>query len=518
MWNSKWIIILVVFVINLFNGDIGFAQSSIENIKQNAKNSLKSKYKFLDGTVGVFTQSHCQEAIQSFGNCFGANPAAPYIIPAFQAPSNEYLDPSYPPSLKIQENGKLYHGVNRIHPTEARVTIIDLPPRAAYFGIQTYLFSKQGQPSNTLLDLVLPSTQHPNPKRFSVFNSMSNSVNYVTINNQLGTSEPWGQGEIAIITTSDKTTLKEVKVALQSSGLASNRIFSETLGYTGKMGLGESRNDYITLIRYALPEDSFGNSYQINPKVTAFRVIAKSRSNTNPYSNQILDLQKANSEAKYQSELTQVSQLIQNKLFQNANSLDFISPLSVGIDTYKCDQKNRNCLGDTRDTDTYLASSSFVMKSSDMFLLTGVNHNRTNNSTYFSISVNDKEEVRPSTLIDRFGNGVNGLSQVSNQVGFAPENYQMIMDNSVGRVFKDLGIQTPQNLNKKLGRYWAVVVARDSKSCQGIRDCYVLPSDSQSGVSLNREIRVLRRVYIKPGSARGPASDKLLEPLMYLGK
>ena len=492
------------------------AQSTPYDFKAKAKQQLKTNYKFLDGTVDLFTTAHCKEAIQYFGNCFGANPAAPYILTAFQTPGNEYIDSNYPPSLTISRNGKTYRGVTRTHPTEAKVVLIDLPPRSAYLGFQTYLFSKYGSPSNTLLDMFLPSTQHPNPRRFSVFNSISNSVNFVNIKNQIGLQEPWEQGVIAIVTTPDKKTFTDVKSALQKVGLPSNRIFSETLGYSNKMGLGETKNDYVGILRYVLPEDSNGRNYQLNPRVTAFRVIAKGRSNSTPYSNQILDSRTSSSESNRDEGLKEVNQILKDNLFKSSSEISFISPINIGIDTYKCDQNNRNCLGETRDTDTYLASSTFKLKKGELALLTGVNHNRSGNSTYFSISINDMNEVRPGQLIDRFGKSISGISQVAKTANFTPENYQLTLDNSAARVFKDLNISTPQSLKNKMGRYWTVLISRSVTDCGNIRDCYVLPNN-ESGILLNKDIRILRRVYIKPGTSRGPAASGLLDPILNLG-
>lgn len=67
----------------------------------------------------------------------------------------------------------------------------------------------------------------------------------------------------------------------------------------------------------------------------------------------------------------------------------------------------------------------------------------------------------PAQLFDHQGEIVNGVSQVSDKAGFSANNYQEIMDNSVGRLFDDLKIKVSKSLRNNSKKYWAKIIVRD---------------------------------------------------------
>lgn len=138
---------------------------TLTQVMQTAKKNLSGGYKSLSGVMDQFGMDKCPAAIESFHNCMGANPSTPYVIPLYQAHPNEFVDDSYPTVTEKTLNGVVYRTPNRFHPTEARVILMHMPKRSAYFGFQTYLFSKQGDPYSGILSAWLPDTYHPNPNR-----------------------------------------------------------------------------------------------------------------------------------------------------------------------------------------------------------------------------------------------------------------------------------------------------------------------------------------------------------------
>jgi hypothetical protein len=64
---------------------------------------------------------------------------------------------------------------NRLSDTDALVTIVKFPPKAAYFGYQSYVFTALKSNYNTNIPkLRLPS---PNETRWEIFGSVGNDVN-----------------------------------------------------------------------------------------------------------------------------------------------------------------------------------------------------------------------------------------------------------------------------------------------------------------------------------------------------
>lgn len=480
--------------------------------------SFNQNYLLLPGTFESVGMDRCQELIATFKTCLGANPETPYVIPMYQAHPSEFIDPSYPSAMSKTLNGITYRGPNRLHPTEARVVIFDMPERAAYFGYQTYLFSKKGQPNQSVLTPYLPDTYHPNTERVSVFNSISNAINHQVIANQTKAGNVWSLKALAIISSADQQTINDVSRELIAFGVPQNHILVEQLGKKNQMGLSKDSNDYLSLFRYALPEKSSGKSFYDNPPAFTFRVIAKNRANTQSLSDETPDDRSGNSEAHLETQLKELAWRVQNKLqLDSVAKAGFIAPINVGIDTYKCETSNTNCLGDTRDTDTYLVSGSLILGDNDYAVIAGVNHNKTGNSTYFSLILTDKEEIRAGELIGANGQTSFGLSQAGQATGFAPENIPAVMDGSAQRIVTALKVRTSSGLKSNLDRFWVKIIVRDPALCGGHPDCLVFSDDRTTGVAVNREFGVMRRVYLRPNTTRGPEHNQLLDPIMYKG-
>ena len=481
-------------------------------------NTFNQNYLLLQGTFETVGMDRCQDLIATFKTCLGANPESPYVIPMYQAHPSEFIDPSYPAAMSKTLNGITYRGPNRLHPTEARVIIFDMPERAAYFGYQTYLFSKKGQPNQSILTPYLPDTHHPNTERVSVFNSISNAINHQVIAEKTKASNVWSLKALAIISSADQQTIDDLSRELTTLGIPQKHILVEKLGKKSQMGLSEDSNDYLSLLRYALPEKASGKSFYDNPPAVTFRVIAKNRSNSQPLSDDAPDDRSGNSEAHLETHLKELAWRVQNKLqLDSVTKARFIAPINVGIDTYKCETNNTNCLGDTRDTDTYLVSGPMILGDNDYAVIAGVNHNKTGNSSYFAIKLTDKEEIRAGELTGAGGQTSFGISQAGPATGFAPENIPAVMDGSAQRIVTALKIRTSSGLKTNLDKFWVKIFVRDPALCGGHPDCLVLSDDRTSGVAVNREVGLMRRVYLKPNTTRGPEHSQLLDPIMYKG-
>src|SRR5580698_2602413 len=106
-------------------------------------NNLSPEFRVTQGNVFLMTATDCPQFINIFNSCFGNNPAAPYIIP--QPPVGiSYVDPVYAQPLNTSgPNGQTTNIIYRLTDQEALVTIVSYPPKAAYLGYISYVFTSQ---------------------------------------------------------------------------------------------------------------------------------------------------------------------------------------------------------------------------------------------------------------------------------------------------------------------------------------------------------------------------------------
>ncbi len=130
-------------------------------------------YQASQGNAYLMTNSDCALFISIFGSCFDQNPAAPYIIP--QPPIEQsYVDPYYAVPLNQTSPDGAANIIYRLSDQEALVTIVSYPPKAAYLGYQSYVFSSETRNYPTTDPLQILS---PDPSRFELFASIGNDVN-----------------------------------------------------------------------------------------------------------------------------------------------------------------------------------------------------------------------------------------------------------------------------------------------------------------------------------------------------
>jgi hypothetical protein len=77
------------------------------------------------------------------GNCLGNNPKAPYILPVLPLWRDEYVDRTTRTLFGPVPSG--YAANYRLAEREAIVILAKLPPEGAYFGVQSYVFTRKGK-------------------------------------------------------------------------------------------------------------------------------------------------------------------------------------------------------------------------------------------------------------------------------------------------------------------------------------------------------------------------------------
>jgi hypothetical protein len=147
--------------------------------------NLGSKYRVVQGNVFLMTDADCELFISIFHSCFGNNPAAPYIIP--QPPvEKSYVDPYYATALNTPgPHGQTTNIIYRLTDQDALVAIVSYPPKAAYLGYVSYVFTGDSSEYAGITPPPTTRTPSPDPNRYDIFGSIGNDVNDVVVQNQL---------------------------------------------------------------------------------------------------------------------------------------------------------------------------------------------------------------------------------------------------------------------------------------------------------------------------------------------
>lgn len=464
--------------------------SSLAQKVKNLRADLTAKgYEIAQGDFHLFTIEDCKYAIQSIGNCLGNNPTAPYVIPSVPLWPDEFADEHMKDLLgPLPANNGWTH---RLDEREAIVILGLLPPPGRYFGIQPYIFSREGtmnlddQIYRTLTDSFMKSVlfmSSPNPSRPLVFSSVGDSINNVVIEKQSGAAF---DQQRSFIITSDATLGSTLSDALLRAGVPNkNEIFTLPVPPSfARLGLGSAADDFITLIRYALPNDEVaGEQWRNQIPLAVLRIRDRDSSHLiQPYAMAPREQRVARSEINLKSDANELVATVKKKWGQpNAHESEFFSLLlTVDLIGENCIKRPMNCLGDTADAD-YQVSQTTGIDSGEVLAVVGTLGTATGNAVYTSLSVNRLPElVGTSNLTD--------LQLTGTAAAFS---------------------STVENTDKLYVQYFA-------RDCSNIPQCFVI---TEKMVPRGGTLKLIQRNYVVPGSNRGPAPSLLVNPRMIIFK
>lgn len=471
----------------------------------------------VQGNVFLFENTDCPQFVGIFGTCFGNNAAAPYVIP--QPPvEDSYVDPYYAVPLNTPgPNGVTTNIAYRLSDTEALVSIVTYPPKAAYFGYQSYLFTSPTRNYPTADSLQVLS---PNPDRFEIFGSVGNNVNNVIVQNQNGS--PWNGQTIIYVSTSNRSLADDLVGKLAAKGIDRNSILVEKLGSNVRTGNGQAADDFLTLIRYALPEDpGAGDAWYANvsSNVLVFKVtaplIAIDRYPVNAYTGRT-----GNDETQFASALDELASQLQTWSADHTDlgTLSAVSTSSFSRTTFDvggvphglvggdCIQKGTICAGDNQDTSTYAVSARFDLSATSILFVAGVDHNRLNNSSYVSLSIYNADEAA----------GVASASQANfDAVGFNSGHLTGSGNgtSSAEAVLRELGLYDASSpaLKSALPSLYVSLVSKNCsiamEFCVDLKGNSLIP-DTTPPTSIN----MYERSYIRPGDTTGADNNVMVYP------
>ena len=469
------------------------------------------KHGFTVTQGGVFEVDNaaCTEIVAVFGTCFGNNAAAPYIIP--QPPIDDtYVDPFYATDFTVEgATGLPSNMFFRLADTDAVVTLVTLPPKAAYLGYQSYLFTRLTSAYPTPVE---DQTVSPDPDRYEIFGSPGNDINDVVLGRQMG--KVWNGGTVVYITTSNRTLAETLTKRAAKRGLDTARIFVEPVGEEVTTGTTSAADDLVTLIRYAVPKNADSAQTWMDglaANVQTFRVSAADDFPVVRYPTPKYTPKQATSEASLEAPMAELARLLRQWLRKREGAGALIEPMIssehvnqfgeptglVGVD---CIANGTNCLGDNQDTDAYRFGVVGTLPGSQIAFVAGVNHNRTDNASYISLAIYNMANF----------SGIASATQTNSKaVGFDSG----VLNGSAQKVLKAIGKfdQASEELKAALPQLYVSALSRDcptslAANCIDLSDTATLPTGT--GVS------VTQRAYIKPGTTTGADPDAMLPPLL----
>jgi hypothetical protein len=473
--------------------------------------SLQSQgYGVTQGSAYEFTPAYCQQVIYPvFKTCFSSDPGDPYLQPLVPM-GNGYIDPYYHNTSTLPD-GTVVGQDYRLDTTEALLVILTLPPQAAYFSYESYLFSR-------------PTSFYPNgyeklspdPTRASLFATFNNSINNVQVFRQSGLS--FGQGTVAFITTANSTLTASLVDSFSAVGGNPSLLFTEALGSTLNPGLDQDNDDFSTVVRYSVPQStSVGNHWRstIATQMRVFRIdqpagMAVTRYGTTPLSNKSFNAD----ETSQAGDVAELSQLLQSWLATEENdsgvSVRTLAPsekvsasgviVSGEVGPY-CIQNGTDCGADQQDSAAYWGGNVGTLAANQMFIVDGVNHSVTNNTTFMSLGAADASR----------GTGIASAAQTnSTAAGFTSGS----LTGSAAQVLQDLGLygQASPGLISDLPNLYVHIFTRPCDPALVYCSQPYTTTLPTSAVPLTHVINMTERAYVLPGFLNGANPKYLLDP------
>ncbi len=442
-------------------------------------------FEVLRGDWSLFTIDDCQFPIATLGQCLGNNPAAPYAIPSVPLWPDEHVDETLREVLGPMPGDTWV--THRLDEREALVVLALTPPQGAYYGLQTYVFSREDElnPNDPvflgLTDPIMRSVLFataPDPARVLVFASLGNSNNHVVVQQASGAA--FDQQRFFVITP-DQVMERAVTESLLRAGVPDpDHILTEPISAEqARLGLGAGADDFMTLMRYALPADpDAGERWRQRLPMAVLRVRDPDATRaTEPYPTPVLDARTAISEAGLADDVAQLVGGVRQIWGQAAAPATEFESLLLSVDLVgrDCLERPMNCLGDTGDAD-YQISPTVTLDDGEVLAVVGTLGTATGNATYVSLSINRIEVLM-------------GVANVDHDE----------LQGSAGGFADDVA---------GAGQLYLQYFARD---CGALAHCFEIGEDL---VPAGEAIKIIQRNYVVPGTARGPDPLQVVNPTL----
>ena len=376
------------------------------------KAELKQQgFEVKEGYFNLWGIEQCPETFELMGTCFFNNPAAPYVVSVVPHWSDEFVDPATRGAFG--KTKPRYGATYRFDPNEAILIFGYLPPEAAYFGLQSYLFSRKGEyltDNDTYRFLtrigagdVFFHTVPQNPGRIGSFDSLSDSTNNVVIERQSGSS--WNQFRYFIITP-DQRMDREVREVLARLSVADEDIFTEGIPSNMRIGLDADADDFLTAVRYSMPADGAkkgtpSDRWRSRPKMGVLRIRDAARLQPTQrypaWEDNSPEFRSTEDESYLKPDLISLAYKVSQIWGQPCNDTSCSTEAKTFIDTQSypfnmvgplCDNIGMDCQADTQDA-SYQMRGDLRFDDNEVHAVVGTLGTATGNATYVSLGVNN---------------------------------------------------------------------------------------------------------------------------------
>jgi len=416
--KTKWIGLFCLFAIlaillglgaNAASANAVPPQNNVPNRVENIASRLtdvltKAGFEVARGYFKLYTIPDCQYTYPALKSCFYNNPAAPYVLPLVPYWANEWVDPALQNAWGPTEPG--YNGVHRFDEREAVLILGLLPPKGAYFGVQSWIFSRQDTYDTSsymynyiktnypqgVLDAFFHTLPPPDEERVQTFDSLSNITNNVVIEQQSGAA--FNQLRYFIITP-DQTMDSKLRAALDKISIQAKDIFTEPIPSTMRIGLNQEADDFITIIRYAEPKHiAQADQWRTDLPLIVLRIRPTNPDwEPAPYGPPVLEPRTALNEFPLSPDLDNLVEAVfdhwsqpydPGRVWTNVDlqtEFDLVGPhcLQIGMD----------CIADSQDTTYQGFPGGFLMTPGRVLAYAGVLGTETGNATYVGLGVNN---------------------------------------------------------------------------------------------------------------------------------
>ena len=485
------------------------------------------------GYTRLWTMEDCKDSYPVTFNCYANNPASPYVTSAVKPWPEEYVDPATTDAYGRTRPG--YSTTYRLDQREAIVLYGTMPPPGKFMSLQSYVFTHEwvveegtegypfgypwvndadegGRDKFVRSPMVgyLFSTLPRNPERVQSFSSVSNSVNNVVMDGDR-TGESFGKLRYFVMTP-DQGMDEKVRAALVELGVPDEDVFTEKIASTfdgmplGPLGLDEEALDFMHGFRYAMPEDEkAADAWRARLPLQVLRVREAPSSDREPVPYDVVrDERVAEDEADLQGDLGLLKSAITARATQGPWNLAPLPATSMGQPPFmgnveswlghfgpRCRSIGENCLGDGQDA-SYFFMPPQPLDSGQVYALVGTLGTQTGNATYNGLSINDASLLSgvanvPDLDLDAPDTDLQGSAD-----GYADAvpNHDKFFVHFFARDCDGLGGLT-------------------DGACTTVTETMVPPITDVSAPGdphLHGFFTAGLRSYVKPGSARGPAT------------
>jgi hypothetical protein len=399
----------------------------VENTARRLTHQLdKQGYDVLRGYFKLYTSDDCEMSYQVMNSCYGNNPAAPYALPVVPPwPDNpgpgEWVDSATVGALGKTADG--YSSSYRLDPHEALVILGRMPPPAAYFGMKTYLFTRAGElctesaqykwigshlPALFPIFFSLVPNEPESAPRVQILADLGNSPNNVVISERSGSV--WDEYRYFIITP-NPTMDAAIRQAFTKMGTAEHHIFTEKIpayfpsepsppdcpdAAALRFGVDQQADDFVTLIRYAMPvDDAAGDRWRERLPLVVLRIrnLAADQQ-TYPWENFEPREPSDPPETSYSSDLDTLTQAVCSTWNTDGTQdcsqwkpLLNMQTAPLRLTGPNCIPAWMNCLAPTEDT-TYQISAKLPLDPEHFYALAGPLSTATKNATYVGLGLN----------------------------------------------------------------------------------------------------------------------------------